>query len=288
MPISARELVKGLSELVSLPDVCVRVNEMTEGTEFSAVEIAQVISQDPGLAAQILRIANSPYYGFPARIDTISRAVTIIGNRELRDLVLATSVINTFSLVEDDLLDLTSYWSHCLHVGVMARQLGARTRLRVLHGERLFVAGLLHDIGRLVMALRIPELVKVMLNRARNDKTKLHLAEREVFDLDHGQVGAELMRLWSFPNSLQAVARFHHEPQRAQEYRHEVALVHIANNISRLAGYGFGDDDEADIHPCVWEITGLNADITESVVREANRHYHEAVTAFLPLMNLQR
>ena len=127
MPISPQDLVKDVAEVVALPEVCTRVISMTEGTKYSAAEIAQVVGRDPGLTTQILKIANSPYYGFPSRIDTISRAVTVIGNRELRDLVLATSVINTFSHMEDAVADLNDYWRHSLYVGVVARHLGLGT-----------------------------------------------------------------------------------------------------------------------------------------------------------------
>ncbi len=285
MPIGPQDLVKGVSELISLPDVCIRVTEMTASPNYTAADIACVVSRDPGLSAQLLKIANSPYYGFPSRIDTISRAVTVIGNRELRDLVLATSVIATFSNVKHDLLDLSRYWRHSLHVGVIARHLAAKSRMRILHSERLFIAGLLHDVGRLVMEMKIGELVKVMMHRAQTDNIPLYLAEREVFDLDHGQVGAELMRCWGFPESLQEVVEFHHEPGNARNHPLEVSLVHIANNISEMSGYGvIGGERDVHFDPVAWELTGLSEERIAPIIETAEQQYFEAVATFLPLI----
>ena len=114
MSITPEELVKNVGELVSLPDVCIRVNQMVDDPNASAVAFGEVISQDPGLTARLLRIANSAFYGFSQEIDTVSRAVTIIGLGKLRDLVLATSTVDVFDKIPNELLTMENFWRHSL------------------------------------------------------------------------------------------------------------------------------------------------------------------------------
>lgn len=277
----ANSLVKGVASLVSLPEVCIQVNSMADDDCSSAADIAQVISQDPGLTARLLKIANSSFYRFPSKIETVSRAVTIIGMRELRFLVLAASAIRSFDRISNDDIDMASFWRHSVYCAVIARILAARCR--VLHGERLFVAGLLHDVGSLVMLTRIPDLVQVMRFRAYQASMPMYQAEREIFDTDHGEVGAELMKMWRLPDSLQTAAAYHHEPQHAQEYALEACLVHIANILAHLAELGSSNLQDAEaVNPFAWEFTRLSADIVEPVLQEARAQFLETLLLFLP------
>ncbi len=260
MPISARELAQGVSQLSALPEVCIEVNRMVEEACHSAEEMARVISRDPGLTSQLLRIANSAYYGLSAKIETVTRAITIIGNRELRDLVLATTVINNFSSLAEDQALLDDYWRHSVQVGCLARALARGASARVLHSERLFVAGLLHDIGRLVMAIRIPELLRVMVDLARRKGLPMQEAERLVFDLDHCEVGAALLAEWDLPLLFHEVAACHHAPEAAEDHPLEVALVHVADCLAR--------DRLDEVRPEVWRLTGLDARQARRLARD--------------------
>ena len=271
----------GVASLVSLPEVCIQVNGMVEDERSSAADIARVISQDPGLTARLLKIANSSFYRFPSKIETVSRAVTIIGTRELRFLVLAASAVRSFDRISNDDIDMASFWRHSVYCGVIARILAGRCR--VLHSERLFVAGLLHDVGRLVMLSRIPDLVQVMHFRARQAAIPMYEAEREVFDTDHGEVGAELMKLWRLPASLQTAAAYHHEPQRAPEYALEASLVHIASVLAQLAELGSSNLQDAEpVSPFAWDLTHLTPDVVEAVLQEARAQFLETLLLFLP------
>lgn len=277
----ATSLVTGVASLVSLPEVCIQVNSMVDDEHSSAADIARVISQDPGLTARLLKIANSTFYRFPSKIETVSRAVTIIGTRELRFLVLAASAVRSFDRISSDDIDMASFWRHSVYCGVIARILAGRCR--VLHNERLFVAGLLHDVGRLVMLARIPDLVQVMRFRARQANEPMFEAERDVFDTDHGEVGAELMKLWRLPASLQTAAAYHHEPRRAPEYALEASLVHIANALAHLAERGSSNlQDTGLVDPYAWELTRLDPSVVEPVLQEARAQFLETLLMFLP------
>lgn len=283
MAISPAQLAEGVSKLISLPDICFRVNEMVDDPRYSAVDIGNVIANDPAITAQLLRIANSAYYGFPSRVDTLSRAIAIIGTQELRDLVLTTSIINSFHKVKPEVIDFGEFWRHSLATALSARAMVKRMRARVLHGERLFTAGLLHDIGHLVMAVRIPELLRVMRTRAEAAEEPMDEAERLVFDLDHAEVGAALMQHWRLPNSLQLIAKFHHHPEKAGDQAREAAIINIANNIAFQAGFrGIDTEMDALVAPESWGVAGVAPESVVSIAQELPALYDAAATVFLP------
>ncbi len=283
MPITPKKFLNGVDHLVALPDVCFRVNEMADDPFSSAVDMGEVIAQDPNLTAQLLRIANSPYYGFPSKVETISRAITVIGTQDLRDLVLSASVINAFNSKPNVLIDMEKHWSHALFTGLLARRLGGLTTTRVLCKERLFVAGLLHDIGQLVMSVKIPELMSVMMLRGKAKVEPFYKTERLIFGIGHGEVGAELMAQWQLPESLRAVARYHHEPEKAHDFLLEVSIVHIADAMAHLtSNAGLGIRDKVKISPLAWQTTGLNKRMLASAVVKAQKEFQHSASVFVP------
>jgi len=284
MPITPKEFLHDVDHLVALPDVCFRVNEMADDPVSSAADMAQVIGRDPNLAAQLLRIANSPYYGFPSKVETISRAITVIGTQDLRDLVLSASVINAFNVKANELIDMERYWSHALFTGLVARQLGSKTSTKVLCKERLFVAGLLHDIGQLVMSVKIPELMGIMVTRGKEEAEPFFETERLIFNIGHGEIGAELMKQWHLPASLQAVAKYHHEPEKADDFLLEVSIVHISNALAHLSNIGgLGVKEQVKISPLAWKTTGLNKSTVLGAVEMAKTEFEKSASAFIPL-----
>lgn len=283
--LNPNDIVKGVSTLVSLPEICVRVNEMTENPRYSAMDIGKVIGHDAGLVARLLKIVNSAFYNNVSRIDTISRAITVIGVRDLRDLILATSAIRTFTNVPSTLMDMDSFWRHSVATAAVAKILASHCR--VLHAERLFVAGLLHDIGQLVLCIKIPELMRVVLFRARDVSLPDYRAEHEVFGFDHGKVGCELMRLWRLPDSMQEIAEFHHTPGAAQKFSLETAIVHLAGVIAnQVEPDGSRKKLFESIDPVAWEITGLTEEIIAEILPEARSKFVDAQLMLLPGMRI--
>lgn len=281
MSMTVKDIVADVGQLVALPDICFRINEMVEDPFVSAAEISTLISQDPGLSAQLLKIANSPYYGFPSRVETISRALMVVGTNEVRDMVLAASIINAFSHYRTDMFDIEQFWHHSLLTGLMARQLSYHTKTPVLHKDRLFVAGLLHNIGQLVMAMRIDTMVAELVEQARTGKIDTSALQQEVFELDHGEVGAELMRSWKLPQSLIDVAEYHHRPDVETANALDVAIVNIASAMvsHELAEDNphFSQDVTTDI---AWDITGLNMDRVGECLEKVLSEYLGIETAF--------
>ena len=281
--LTPKELVTGSIRLVSLPEVCLRVNEMLDESAVTAADLGNVISQDTSLTARLLKIVNSSYYGFEAKIETVSRAVTVVGLRELRGLVIAASAVETFSNVPDEILNKVQFWRHSLYCGVIARLLAEQCN--VLHSERLFVAGLLHDIGKLVIAQRLPIETKNITLQAESEGRSEFEVEQDILGFNHAEVGGELMRAWNMPETLFEAVAYHHAPQRAEVGLMETCLIHMANIFTDEAEQGLDMKEETPapkINPLAWEITGLNESVKEHVFREAGPLFTEALETILP------
>lgn len=270
--MSPELLVSDVAGLISLPDVCVRVKEMVEDTSYSAADIGKVVSKDAALTARLLRIVNSAFYQFPSKIETVSRAVTIVGNRELRDLVFAATVAGIFEKISSDLIDIEAFWRHAVYSGIFSRIIAKKCR--VLHNERLFIAGLMHDIGRLVIAYKLPAESREILQTVKQQQIPLHQAEQAILGFDHAQVGAELMKVWALPASHQAAARNHHKPELGQDFSLDASIVYVANLITELAETGEYDANWlSDVPAEILELTRISTVDIEDMLVEARDQF---------------
>ncbi|WP_455365747.1 HDOD domain-containing protein [Kaarinaea lacus] len=273
---SVHDLVQGVVGLISLPEVCVRVKEMVDDPESSAADIGKVVSKDAALTARLLRIVNSAFYQFPSKIETVSRAITIVGNRELKDLVFAATVAGIFEKVSSDLIDIESFWRHAVYCGIVSRIIASKAG--VLHSERLFVAGLMHDIGRMVIAFKLPDQCREVLRYRKEHEVELHNAERAVLGFDHALVGAELMKAWALPLSHQLAALHHHSPEKANEFVLEASIVYLANIITELAEVGSDDVGILKKVPdAVWQMTKVSITDIEDILVEARDQFIDAL-----------
>ena len=236
---TATALAKEVSRLVSLPDVAFRVDEMLRDENSGADEIGAVIEPDPALSAALLRLANSAMYGVGGNVDNVSRAVTVVGLREVRDLAFGISASQAFYGIPNELITVEDFWKHSLYCGVAARTLGKRAGIV---GDSLFTAGLLHDIGHLVMFSRHPVISRESLQHSLDytDGLTPYLSEREVFGFDHMDVGAALASEWGLPDSLRACIAHHHEPF-ATDAVTDAALAWLAGHDTREAVSGTAD-----------------------------------------------
>lgn len=269
---TAKNLVKDSIQLISLPDVYLRLKSVIDSPNSSMADVALVISQDPSLTARLLKMVNSPFYGFASKIDTISRAINMLGTRQVHDLAMATTVVNSFSGFSNAHLDIYDFWMNSVYCAANARLLAFYCD--DIDTERPFVAGLLHDIGHLVMYQQIPEDTKQAANLAEEKQIPLFLAERELIGFDYADVGAELIASLELPESLQQVTRYHNEPTGAKEaFKLEATIVHIANQIANAAIAGKPVTEELDIAEGSWEITGLKPDVLPRVKEEADQQW---------------
>jgi putative nucleotidyltransferase with HDIG domain len=280
MLASPQALLGGRLKIPSLPLICSRLSEAVDDPRSSTVEIAQLISHDPALTARLLKLVNSSFYGFPSRIETPSQAVMVVGTAHLCDLALTTSITRIFRDIPPDLVSMDSFWRHSIACGLAARLLAAQRREP--DGERFFVAGVLHDIGRLVIYLQAPDAARQALGRARERDELLHVCEREVLGFDHAAVGAALMRAWRLPASLEEAVAHHHAPARASRYPVEAALVHVADIIAR--SLDLGTTGEVFVPPLdgpAWEALDLSPTVVPGVVEELIARFDDVTRAML-------
>ena len=232
----AEQLIRDYRELVSLPEITLRINEMVNDPDCDIDEVGKLISQDPALAVRLLGIANSPFYGFASEISTVSRAITVLGINKIRDIVLSASATRAFDGIPVEIISVDDFWQHSLYCGVLGQMLAKQTRL---DADAVFIAGLLHDIGQLILFNRYPREMHEIILRTIEGEAPLTMVEAEAERLgtDHTRVGAELARSWHLPAHIEAVIAWHHEPAKATEHQQEVALICIANSVAQMLGF---------------------------------------------------
>jgi HD-like signal output (HDOD) protein len=225
-----QELVRDVQHLFSLPDVAIRVNRLIDAPATTAQQLSEAVQLDSGLAMTVLKLANSAWYGLPARVDTVTRAITLIGNSALRDLVLSTSVTKAFKGIPEEFVRMVDFWDNSVHCGVIARAIGQRQRLR--DSERLFLAGLLHKVGRLVFYVSRAMQYRQVLHTQDKGEDALIAAEREVFGFTYAELGAALLKAWGLPQNLQNAIALQLEPSTYPGLPNEAAILHVASNMA--------------------------------------------------------
>jgi len=273
------DIISNMSDLVSLPGVFVRVNEMVNDPHTSMTDVAEVISQDPALTIRILRMANSPAYGISKEIDSVLKAATIIGTERVRDIALATSAVNTFDGIPNELVSMDDFWMHSIYCAIISKYLAGIAKLP--NPDSLFVAGLLHDIGQLVLFKTLPELSRKSLEYVLDDTedTSFHLVEQEFIGFDHAMVGGALAENWHLTPMLVETISAHHDLQQADKYKKESAIVKIANSIAVMAELDSIHIDETDaevLHDEDWITAELDLSSADEIMKDAAVHARKA------------
>ncbi len=257
--------------LPEIPSIVFELNEVIANPLSSAEDIAQVIYRSPSLTALLLKIVNSPFYGFPSKIDKISLAVTLIGTREISGLALGISIISLFNKIPKEILSMHSFLRHSLACGIISRILAAHKNIP--QTEQLFVSGLLHDLGRLILYSYFPEESLNILSRARSSDTLLYLQENDHLGCNHTHVVKQLLQRWKLPMVLENNVFFHHSPCEAQQPV-PATLVHLADIITN--GLGIGTSGERFVPPldhAAWESLGLSPTCFDVVVKQATHQF---------------
>jgi len=202
----------------------------------AAADFARIIEEDVGLTTRVLKLVNSSMYAVSPKVDSVSRAIAILGVEPVQELVLATSAVSAFDNMKSDLVNLESFWMHSLGAAVVSRVIG--TNIGNPNPETLFVCGLLHDVGRLIMSLADPACARRAHARAVQSSMALRESEREEFGYDHALVGSALLQRWELPSTLSEPVRFHHQPSDAGAFETEAAVVHVADIIAHAMLFG--------------------------------------------------
>ncbi|HEY5513908.1 MAG TPA: HDOD domain-containing protein [Geomonas sp.] len=276
--IGIEQMVEDVTTIHSLPMFYSQLSEAIDHPRSSIADIAKIISEDQGLTARILKLSNSPLFGYFSKIETITQAVTIIGVLQVRDLALALSVMDVFAGIPEDLVNMKQFWRHSLATGLAARLLA--TSQREANLERFFVAGILHDVGRLVLYIRAPDASLELLEQCRLTGELLHRAERARFGFDHADIGGYLLRRWKIPPSVSEPVERHHNCQRAAQYPREASILHLADIVAHAMQIGnSGELYVPVLDNSAWEQLRVSTHYLPTLVQQVDTTFNETVQA---------
>ncbi|HEB77074.1 MAG TPA: HDOD domain-containing protein [Methylothermaceae bacterium] len=273
-------LLEDERDLVSLPDVLMRLQEAIHDPNSTAATFGDIIASDPSLTAKLLKLANSPIYGYGGRIDTVSRAVTLVGLEPLYHMALATCALNKFRKIPTSLINMDEFWMQSTYCGVVARLLAKEAK--VLHPERLFVAGLLHGIGSLLIYVRCPDEAREILLASQGKRALIPLLEKDVLGFTYADVGAEIARRWNMPRWLQTAIGCHLQPESADEFELETGLLYLGDRLTNVLIVGDAVEDIlAEIPEEVMALSRLQEGQILEVMTEVYYEFSEVASMLL-------
>jgi HD-like signal output (HDOD) protein len=233
------DAVKKVNSFATLPEVTGKIIATVEDPKSTAGTLHKIVSHDPALVTRIMKVVNSAFYGLPGQIGSIERAIVLLGLNAIKNIAVAASLGQLFrgaKLCEG--FTAKDLWTHCIAVGVTARELAKQMKLPV--ADEAFLAGMIHDVGLLISLQTAPEQLRQVCEAAKNSDRNFVDIEREVMGMDHQQLGACLSEHWRFPKNCQLVAGHHHHPSALGDgNRMLVTLVYVADTICCQSRHGF-------------------------------------------------
>ncbi len=267
MSAALKILIQEEFKLILTPEVWIKANEILGDPRSSNKDVVKVMSNDPALTAYILKVVNGDSYDFPQKIDTVSRAVSVIGKSDLFKMVTAVSAERVFDGIPNNMVSPLTFWKHSMACGLASKAIAKKCN--ILHAERLLIAGTLHDIGSLIIYSKMPSKAAEALIAADGDEEVLCAVEQEIFGFTHAKVGAEIIRSWGLPESIAAAVEHHHDPEAGNNACLEPSIVHLANIIaSRLQDANFvewSSRETPEPDPIALDITGLTPKDIENI-----------------------
>lgn len=249
-----------VTELISLPEVYLKFRHLMDDKSSDLEDFTEIVRLDSNLSSKLLQVVNSAYFGFTNKINDISRAVNLIGLGQLHVMVLSISAVSSLNF-PNDIMPLRNFWRTSLLSATLAKALAEKSGIR--NAENLYISGLLHEIGHLILYAHFPELARQAIETAEETTSSIIQAEQDLIGLHYGQIGAILMEQWNFPRELQEITQLQPTPAVASEYSQETALIHI---VHAYASSSFSDaDNNLDnlIDPSAWSTSGLTVESVE-------------------------
>ncbi|MCW5796931.1 MAG: HDOD domain-containing protein [Nitrospira sp.] len=265
--VDLRRRIEQVGELPTLPHVVQKLASMIGRPNVSAEEIGALIEKDQVLSAKVLRLANSPFYGFPSRIASVAHAVVVLGLSVVKGLTLCATA---FDMMKN--AGMNDLWRHSLGVAITAHILGAKAGMK--NPEEVFVGGLLHDIGKVVLYVKWPDVGQQITAATKDRSQSLMETEQELFAVTHADVGGWLATAWHLPTSLREPILHHHMPSAAQEAKLQTAIVHVADVLVKgLACGNPGDDLVPPLSHQAWDLVGLDAQSLSQSLAQATEEF---------------
>lgn len=274
-------LIQGIpSSLGSYAPVVEEIEAALQSPQCSLGTVGEAIEKDPDLTARLLRLGNSSFYGFSSRLGTVTEAISLIGIQQVQDLIVASSIIERFTGVREEFVSMESFWRHSLACGIGARLLALEKRLP--KPDKFFVAGLLHDVGRLVLFSQAPEAAEHVFELCRRERLLLREAEVRVLGFDHQAIARALLQLWKYPPLLVQAVAYHHEPGACPGAPTEAAVVHLSDYLANAMQLGSsGEHFIPPLSLTAWATLGLTTDAMGTIVNGIDEQIEAVQEVFL-------
>jgi len=256
------EKIEKIENLPTIPSILRKILGIIEDPKVSLQKISDFVASDPTLTARILKMVNSPVYGFPGRISSVSHAMVILGLNAVKGLLIGVSV---FEVMKKNMVGL---WEHSLSSAIYARIIATRKNLS--SPEEISVAALLHDIGKVILLIAFKEDYEKIIQSVMAKEGFLHELEKEYFGITHAEVGGFVAKKWNFPLKLTEPIMNHHRPQLSKNFELETAIVHFSNILSLSRGIGYsGDIFVNPVNVSVWNVLDFKYEDIKDIFREA-------------------
>lgn len=262
------DIITAVNDLPALPQVVLQIMELTADPRASAQDVGRIISRDQGLTAKVLRLANSAYYGYSRKVATASEATILLGFATIRSIVIAASM--------SDLLkrELTGYalgpgdlWKHSFGTALASRYIAQKSRFQDI--EIAYTAGLLHDIGKVILNRYMKDMYHEVVRKALECRISFLEAENRVLGFDHALVGSRVAHKWKLPADIVEAIALHHQPEAAVKNPHLTAIVHLSDALCSSMGLGVGVDGMLyPLSPKAMELLQFKEDDIEVIIVE--------------------
>lgn len=260
VPDKYKAIVEGLGQVPTLPAIVAKALEILNQPNASADQAARLIGQDLALSAKVLRLANSAFYGIPRTISSVDQAIVILGFQTVRSLVMSASVMKILGLGGRGSVDRRGVWRHSVATALAARLLSRKLGRRLgLDTEALFMAGLLHKIGVMILDSAVQGEYEAALRAASSEEARpLPQIEREMLGTDHAAIGAMLCEKWGLPDELRVPIANHIFPRESRSCLEQACIIHLSSHLAEISGFAaFVGVSQWPVDPGILEVLGL-------------------------------
>ncbi len=271
--MTREELLKRLDNIQSLPTlppIVSKLNEMVNDEEVTASRLGKVIEKDQVLTTKLLKMVNSSFFGFPQRISTIPNALVLLGFNVIKTLIVTSSI---FEVMQASDVGLFEHSLGCATAaGIIARRRGIK------NPEEVSTAGLIHDLGKIVIRAELPDEYEKILWISQEKELPVRDVEEDIVGMGHGEIGGVLAAQWNLPDSLVMPVKYHHNPQRCRDQREVAAIVHFSDILIRAVGFGSGGDPWVPpLDHNAWELIKFGRQEAAEILEELDEKLAELV-----------
>ena len=275
-----QKISKNVQEFKTLPTVYTQLMEVMANSRSSINDAAMVIASDQVAATKILKVANSPLFGLSTRVDSINKAIFLLGFNEVKNIIIATSIMDMFDMKNSNAyFNPVDFWKYSIGVGITSRHLAKETG--ITNVDSFFLSGIVHAIGKLFLYQSFPQEFLLALEIAHDSRLNLRDAEREIFGTTHTVVGELLAERWKLPNTISNAIRYYPTGLVNQAPDILVSIVHLSTIVAKALNFGNSGEsliDKPSEH--IWELLSLRQGSLEAAFGELTNSYEQSVTMF--------